>query len=111
MNGPAGRGAYRIIRRADAAEFDTMDEDKTKDQRCEKWRILDVLEFTSKRKRMSVIVKDSKGNIRVITKGADSKIFDNLRKSEKGGKMHLRTKAHAAICVETMRSGATVVGG
>jgi phospholipid-translocating P-type ATPase (flippase) len=96
MQGPAGRGAYRILRRAEAAEFDSMDEDATKNQPSEKWRILDVLEFTSKRKRMSVIVKDAKGNIRVITKGADSKVFDNLNKKEKGGKMHLRTKAHAA---------------
>ena len=96
MDGPAGRGAYRILRRAKAAEFDSMSEVETKKQPSENWRILDVLEFTSKRKRMSVIVKDPKGKIRIITKGADSKIFDNLNKKEKGSKMHLRTKQHAA---------------
>jgi phospholipid-translocating ATPase len=46
---------------------------------------------------MSVIVKDgASGKIRVITKGADSKVFDNLTPAEKNGKLHRRTKAHAA---------------
>jgi magnesium-transporting ATPase (P-type) len=74
-----------------------MTEDDSKNCPPEYWRILDVLEFTSDRKRMSVIVKDGKtGKIRVITKGADSKVFDNLIPSEKNGELHKRTKAHAA---------------
>ena len=96
-DGKAGRGAYRVIRRAKAGEFDEMNEDESKQCPAEYYRILDVLEFTSQRKRMSVIVKDgATGKIRVITKGADSKVFDNLTPAEKNGKLHVRTKQHAA---------------
>ena len=57
MNGKAGRGAYRVLRRAGAGEFDDMSEENSKLCPPEHWRILDVLEFTSDRKRMSVIVR------------------------------------------------------
>ena len=86
-----------MLRRAKAGVFDDMPEEETSDCPAEYWRILDVLEFTSQRKRMSVIVKDgATGKIRVITKGADSKVFDNLIPKEKNGKLHQRTKMHAA---------------
>ena len=35
----------------------------------EEYEVLNVIEFTSTRKRMSVIVKDPKGRIRLLTKG------------------------------------------
>ncbi|KAG8643295.1 probable phospholipid-transporting ATPase 4 [Manihot esculenta] len=44
------------------------------------FKILNLLEFTSKRKRMSVIVKDEDGQILLLCKGADSIIFDRLAK-------------------------------
>ncbi|KAJ4851641.1 putative phospholipid-transporting ATPase 4 [Turnera subulata] len=50
------------------------------------FKILNLLEFTSKRKRMSVIVQDEDGQILVLCKGADSIIFDRLSKN---GKMYL----------------------
>ena len=34
--------------------------------------ILNIIEFTSQRKRMSVIIRDPDGKIKVLTKGADS---------------------------------------
>ena len=40
--------------------------------------MLNVIEFTSTRKRMSVIVKDPKDRIRLLTKGADTMIFERL---------------------------------
>uniref|UniRef100_A0A1I7XTK0 P-type phospholipid transporter n=1 Tax=Heterorhabditis bacteriophora TaxID=37862 RepID=A0A1I7XTK0_HETBA len=40
--------------------------------------VLDVVDFTSDRKRMSVIVRDSHGTIKLYTKGADSVIFERL---------------------------------
>ena len=43
-----------------------------------KFQVLNVIEFTSSRKRMSVIVKDQNGKIKVMTKGADSVIFARL---------------------------------
>lgn len=50
------------------------------------FKILNLLEFTSKRKRMSVIVQDEDGQILLLCKGADSIIFDRLSKN---GKMYL----------------------
>jgi len=51
-------------------------------QRTEKYELLNVIEFTSNRKRMSVIVKDEQGRIIVMTKGADSIIIPRLRKGQ-----------------------------
>ncbi|KAL8139844.1 hypothetical protein V2J09_005865 [Rumex salicifolius] len=47
------------------------------------YKILNLLEFTSKRKRMSVIVRDEEGKIFLFCKGADSIIFDRLSKNGK----------------------------
>uniref|UniRef100_A0A336MAD4 Phospholipid-transporting ATPase n=1 Tax=Culicoides sonorensis TaxID=179676 RepID=A0A336MAD4_CULSO len=44
----------------------------------EKYEILNVLEFTSSRKRMSVITRNSKGEIKLYCKGADTVIFERL---------------------------------
>ena len=41
--------------------------------------LLNILEFNSDRKRMSVIVKDSKGKIYLFCKGADNKIFERSK--------------------------------
>lgn len=49
------------------------------------YKILNVLDFTSKRKRMSVIMQDEEGQILLLCKGADSIIFDRLSKN---GKMY-----------------------
>ena len=43
------------------------------------YQILDVIEFTSKRKRMTIIVRCPDGRIWLITKGADSAILPRLR--------------------------------
>ncbi|KAF2168212.1 hypothetical protein M409DRAFT_53511 [Zasmidium cellare ATCC 36951] len=45
----------------------------------EKYEILDVVEFSSKRKRMSVVVRMPDGKICTICKGADSVIMPRLR--------------------------------
>ncbi|XP_004486850.1 probable phospholipid-transporting ATPase 4 [Cicer arietinum] len=47
------------------------------------YKILNLLDFTSKRKRMSVIVRDEDGSIILFCKGADSIIFDRLSKNGK----------------------------
>lgn len=38
---------------------------------CREYKILNLLDFTSKRKRMSVILRDEEGQIFVLCKGAD----------------------------------------
>ncbi|KAK8465055.1 hypothetical protein PHAVU_010G136600 [Phaseolus vulgaris] len=50
------------------------------------YKLLNLLDFTSKRKRMSVIVRDEEGIIFLMCKGADSIIFDRMSKN---GKMYL----------------------
>lgn len=40
--------------------------------KLERYQILNVIEFTSARKRMSVIIKDSQGKIKLFCKGADT---------------------------------------
>jgi magnesium-transporting ATPase (P-type) len=47
-----------------------------------KYKLLNILEFTSTRKRMSVIVEDPNGNIVLLCKGADSMILERLNKSK-----------------------------
>ena len=43
----------------------------------ERWLLLNTLEFSSDRKRMSVIVRDAAvGSIRIFIKGADDKIAE-----------------------------------
>lgn len=44
----------------------------------ERYEILNVLEFTSTRKRMSVITRNSRGEIKLYCKGADTVIFERL---------------------------------
>lgn len=49
-----------------------------------RYQLLDIMEFTSKRKRMSVIVRDEEGKIIMLTKGADNMIIDRSRITEMG---------------------------
>ncbi|XP_069487840.1 phospholipid-transporting ATPase IA isoform X2 [Ambystoma mexicanum] len=49
----------------------------------ERYELLNVLEFTSNRKRMSVIVRNGAGKLRLYCKGADTVIYDRLAESSK----------------------------
>lgn len=48
----------------------------------EKHKLLNILEFNSTRKRMSVILEDEQGAITIYTKGADSIIIKRLHKGQ-----------------------------
>ncbi|XP_062154657.1 probable phospholipid-transporting ATPase 4 [Alnus glutinosa] len=65
------------------------------------YKILNILEFTSKRKRMSVIVKDEEGNILLLCKGADSIIFERLSRNgriyEEATTRHLNEYGEAGL--------------
>uniref|UniRef100_A0A1S3Y2N3 Phospholipid-transporting ATPase n=1 Tax=Nicotiana tabacum TaxID=4097 RepID=A0A1S3Y2N3_TOBAC len=56
------------------------------------FKVLNLLEFTSKRKRMSVIIRDESGQILLLCKGADSIIYDRLSKS--GGRFQEAMTKH-----------------
>lgn len=45
----------------------------------EVYELLCILDFNNVRKRMSVILRDPKGKIRLYSKGADSIIYDHLK--------------------------------
>ncbi|TVU11293.1 hypothetical protein EJB05_44868 [Eragrostis curvula] len=57
-----------------------------------KYEILNMLEFSSSRKRMSVIVKEPEGRILLLSKGADSVMFKRLGPS--GRKFEEETRRH-----------------
>ncbi|KAL6996307.1 putative phospholipid-transporting ATPase 4, variant 2 [Sarracenia purpurea var. burkii] len=65
------------------------------------YKILNLLDFTSKRKRMSVIVQDEDGQILLLCKGADSIIFDRLSKNgrmfEEATTKHLNEYGEAGL--------------
>ena len=48
------------------------------------WEVLSVIEFTSTRKRMSVIVRDPIGRLLLLTKGADSVVLERLKRTTAG---------------------------
>jgi phospholipid-transporting ATPase len=48
----------------------------------QKFQLLNLIEFNSTRKRMSVVIKDSRGVIRCLCKGADSILYPLLKKTK-----------------------------
>lgn len=56
------------------------------------YNLMNILEFNSTRKRMSVIVKCQDGKLLLLTKGADSVMFERLAKN--GRVFEARTKEH-----------------
>ncbi|XP_022033476.1 probable phospholipid-transporting ATPase 7 [Helianthus annuus] len=65
------------------------------------FKLLNLLDFTSKRKRMSVIVQDETGQILLLCKGADSIIFERLAKNgrrfEEATTKHLNDYGEAGL--------------
>ncbi|RHZ21130.1 hypothetical protein DYB37_001551 [Aphanomyces astaci] len=57
------------------------------------FEILHVVEFTSDRKRMSVICRTPSGRVHIYCKGADDVIFDRLDPAQPQGVLHV-TKGH-----------------
>ncbi|KAI4350690.1 hypothetical protein L6164_005120 [Bauhinia variegata] len=56
------------------------------------YKLLHVLEFSSSRKRMSVIVRNEENHLLLLCKGADSVMFERL--SQDGRQFEAETKAH-----------------
>ncbi|GAB9466747.1 hypothetical protein Gpo141_00004113 [Globisporangium polare] len=68
--------------------------DKTLSSELQEYRVLDVLEFTSDRKRMSVVVQNPRGELWLLTKGADNMIYPLLSKSANSPELLEMTMAH-----------------
>ncbi|WZZ68387.1 hypothetical protein YC2023_079757 [Brassica napus] len=56
------------------------------------YKVLNVLEFNSTRKRMSVIVQDEDGKLLLLCKGADNVMFERLSKN--GREFEVETRDH-----------------
>lgn len=69
-------------RQSDKLRIKTYPEGFDNDPVVEEYQVLDVIEFSSARKRMSVIVKFPDGRIAVICKGADNVILEHLKNSK-----------------------------
>lgn len=65
------------------------------------YKVLNVLEFSSSRKRMSVIIRDYQGMLLLLSKGADSIMFNRLandgREFEEQTKEHINEYADAGL--------------
>ncbi|KAE8661387.1 putative phospholipid-transporting ATPase 11 [Hibiscus syriacus] len=65
------------------------------------YELLNIIEFNSSRKRMSVIVRDDEGKILLLSKGADSVMFELLAKSgrdfEADTREHINDYADAGL--------------
>jgi len=66
------------------------------------WEVLEVLEFNSTRKRMSVIVrqKGGAGGLKLLCKGADNVIMERLANSARNDKVLDMTQAHCETYAE-----------
>ncbi|KAK9278755.1 hypothetical protein L1049_028332 [Liquidambar formosana] len=65
------------------------------------YKLLNILEFSSSRKRMSVIVRNEEGKLLLLCKGADSVMFERLamdgREFEENTKEHINEYAEAGL--------------
>ena len=59
-----------------------------------KYKLLNVCDFTSTRKRMSCIFRDQEGKIILMCKGADSVIEERLSPESRDGEVHEKTKEY-----------------
>lgn len=72
-------GYLLIDRSSQSIELEVTDENGA--STIETYEILDVIEFSSKRKRMSIIIRKPDGRICVFVKGADNVILPRLEQS------------------------------
>ncbi|KAG6908584.1 hypothetical protein DXG01_004071 [Tephrocybe rancida] len=67
--------------------FTSEGEEEGQGHRLERYKLLNILEFTSARKRMSVVLRkldDEDGRVFLLCKGADNVIFERLREGGEG---------------------------
>ena len=67
------------------------------------YELLALIEFTSARKRMSVLVKTKEGKILLLSKGADSVIMARLASDQKGATIK------AQEMIDEVSSGRTTI--
>jgi len=66
-----------------------------------RYQLLNVCEFTSTRKRMSVILRDPQGRIVLMCKGADSVVMERLSQASLNGEVLSKTQTFVTQYAET----------
>ncbi|KAI9678592.1 MAG: hypothetical protein M1817_005649 [Caeruleum heppii] len=99
-------GYLVVDRQAAALTLKTFPDGTSGGPTTEVYEVLDVIEFSSKRKRMSVVVRLPNGRICIITKGADSTIMRLLRSSTLAMDKvrHIERKASRRKSLEAQRA-------
>lgn len=87
---------YRVDRDNFDSVDDALDKLKSDNNNSIKFKRLSILEFTSDRKRMSVIVKDNLGQMWLFTKGAESHVLP-LCTEDSRYQIDLRKKTQAHV--------------
>ncbi|XP_023214433.1 probable phospholipid-transporting ATPase IA [Centruroides sculpturatus] len=64
----------------------------------QQFEVLNVLEFTSNRKRMSVIIRDQNGKIKLYCKGADTVIYERMKENQPYRETTLQHLKEFATC-------------
>ena len=88
IKGAAEFGGYKFVDRKPDTAIVKVNEGLT-----EEYKVLDTIEFTSARKRMSTVVRFPDGKLKLLIKGADMMIIDRLGKEQKHIK-HLDITQH-----------------
>jgi phospholipid-translocating P-type ATPase (flippase) len=65
-----------------------------------RYQLLNIIEFDSTRKRMSVVVRDPSGQLLLLCKGADSVIFERLRKTKENEELLRQTSEMLTVFAE-----------
>lgn len=88
-------GYLVIDRNSGVLSIKTLPQHRGEEPQPEQYEVLDVIEFSSKRKRMSVVVRFPDGRTCVVSKGADSIIMSLLRLSALAKQKNLEIEARA----------------
>ncbi|XP_008225775.1 PREDICTED: probable phospholipid-transporting ATPase 4 [Prunus mume] len=89
---------FQFFRRSQSVMFLREFDPSTGNEVERKYKLLNLLEFCSARKRMSVIVSNEEGQIFLLCKGADNIIFDRL--AENGRTYQQATTLHLSNYAE-----------
>ncbi|ODA79125.1 hypothetical protein RJ55_04717 [Drechmeria coniospora] len=88
-------GLMLVDRPAQSIKLQSRDGDGN--LQVETYQVLDVIEFSSKRKRMSIIIRMPDGRLCIFCKGADNVIMSRLKLSHLAEQKHMDVSRRASI--------------
>ena len=73
---------FEFIERIDSKVYVKVSKGTVEEQGIKEFQVLEILEFTSDRKRMSIITLTPQNTVKIFTKGADGVIIPRLRRGQ-----------------------------